>query len=553
MRNIARISLTLLLCAAATGAEPKRPNVVIVLVDDMGWSDFGCYGSEIPTPNIDALAKDGLRYTQFYNTARCSPTRASLLTGLYPHQAGMGFLDGKVVPGSTGTTAKLADRAVTMAEVLGDAGYFTAMSGKWHLGQPRGSSPWKRGFQRSLNSVAGGIYFPQQAGKQLFVDGRPHELTDPIFGDDWYSTDLFTAWGIKFIDESRAAKKPFFLYLPYCAPHFPLMAPAKTIARFRGKYRAGWDKLREERHARQKAMGLVDPKWPLAPRPEDVRAWDDVPEKEKDRFDEMMAIYAAMIWEVDAAVGKLVAHLEASGELDNTILMVLSDNGGNAESGPGGIHKGSPLGSASSNVFLGMEWATLNNVPFRRFKHFTHEGGVATPLIVHWPAGIAPDRRGSLSHEPGHLVDIMATVVEATHAEYPGNFNGHAILPMAGRSLMPTFLGRRLDRPEPIYFAHEGNKGARHGDWKLVQKHLGPWELYNMADDRTELRDLSAAEPERTRKMAADWDSWAERTFVDPWTGGPRKDWGAPVDPLEKDNGEREAGPAPKARPRKDG
>ena len=255
--------------------QTAKPNVVIVLVDDMGWADIGCYGSEIPTPHIDALASEGVRFTQFYNTARCSPTRASLMTGLYPHQAGMGHLDNEVHPGTKGTQGRLRDDCVTLAEVLNDAGYFTAMTGKWHLGQQHGTTPWGRGFKRSLNSPAGGIYFPQQKNRpELFLNGEKHRKDDPMFGDSWYSVGLWTDWGIKFADEAIDAKQPFFLYIAQCAPHFPLMAPKKTIEKYRGKYKAGWDKLREARHARQIEMGLVDPKWPLSPRPEEVSAWD---------------------------------------------------------------------------------------------------------------------------------------------------------------------------------------------------------------------------------------------------------------------------------------
>lgn len=516
------------------GAEvAARPNVVVVLVDDMGWSDIGCYGSEIPTPHLDALARDGLRFTQFYNTARCSPTRASLLTGVYPHQAGMGYLEGLVVPGSTGTTGRLADRVVTLAEVLGDAGYFTAMAGKWHIGQNRGTPPWKRGFQRSLNSAAGGVYFPNQTGRhaggKLFLNGQGLAIDDSRLGRDWYSTTLFTDWALKFVAEAREEKKPFLLYLPYCAPHFPLMAPAETIAKFRGKFRAGWDRLREERHARQKAMDLVSAAWPLAPRPPEVPAWSSLTPKQQERADEMMAIYAAMIAEVDTNMGRLVADLRGAGQLDNTIILFLSDNGGNAESGPGGTTRGSPLGGPDSTVFLGMEWATLNNTPFRRYKHFTHEGGIATPLIVHWPAGIPAERRGGLVHTPGHVVDVMPTVLEATGATYPRERNAQVILPAAGRSLLPAFAGRTVDRREPIFFAHEGNKGVRDGRWKLVQKHLGAWELYDLEADRTELNDLAASQPERVQALAARWETWAAATFVDPWTGGARRDWGAPL------------------------
>jgi arylsulfatase A-like enzyme len=506
----------------------SRPNVVVFLVDDMGWSDIGCYGSEIPTPHIDQLAAEGVRFTQFYNTARCSPTRASLMTGLYPHEAGMGHLENIVHEGTKGTQGKLRNDCVTMAEVLGDAGYMTAMTGKWHLGQSHGTVPWKRGFQRVLNSPFGGIYFPTQKNRpEVFLNGEKKMKNDPMFGENWYSVDLWTDWGMKFIDEAIDAKQPFFLYEAQCAPHFPLMAPQKVIDKYRGKYKEGWDKLREARHAKQIELGLVDPKWPLSPRPEEIEAWDSLSDEDKDRFDHMMAIYAAMIDRIDFNVGKLVDHLKERGVLDNTLILFLSDNGGNAESGPQGRYEGKRPGGPGSTVFLGQSWATLANTPFRRYKHFTHEGGISTPLIAHWPNGIPAERDGKLEKQPGHLVDLMATVVDVTGAKYPTEYKGNMIQPMEGVSLVPAFAGKPLGRKNPIYFEHEGNRAIRDGKWKLVMKLKGPWELYDIEADRTEQHDLSKEQPERARKMAADWDAWAMRADVDPWPGGERDNSGA--------------------------
>lgn len=500
---------------AATPAS--RPNVVVILVDDMGWSDIGCYGSEIPTPNLDALARGGVRFTQFYNTGRCSPTRASLLTGLYPHQAGLGHLDNNVKPGHPGFQGKLANTSVTIAEVLRDTGYFTAMTGKWHLGQQHGTPPWQRGFQRSLNLQAGGVHFYNQGGNKttakLFLNGEAKALNDPLFGE-WYGSDLWSEWGLKFIDDARTANKPFFLYLAHCAPHFPLMAPAEDIARYRGKYLAGWDKLREERHRRQIALGVVDPKWPLSPRVESSPAWDALTASEKDRYDHMMAIYAAMIDRMDRSVGTLVKGLKERGVFENTLIVFLSDNGGNAESGPEGRYTGNPPGSADSNVFIGQNWATLNNTPFRKWKHHVHEGGTASPLIVHWPAAIGTPRHGKLESQPAHLIDLMATVVDFTGANYPSSYGGKAIDPMEGVSLRPAFAGQPLARPAPIFFNHEDNRAVREGPWKLVAAAKQPWELYNLDADRTELTDLAAQQPDRVSRMAAHYDAWAKRTRV---------------------------------------
>ena len=516
--------------AVLRAAPPApRPNVVVVLVDDMGFSDIACYGGEIPTPNLDRLASRGVRFTQFYNTARCSPTRASLLTGLYPHQAGMGHLDNIVREGSRGYQGRLSDESATIAEVVRPAGYFTAMTGKWHLGQQNGTPPWERGFDRSLNSRAGGIYFPDQAnrrGEPLYLNGRPIPLDSPELGDYWYSTDLWTKFGLRFIDEALQEKKPFFLYLAHCAPHFPLMAPQEDIARFRGKYMTGWDQLRQERYQRQLRMGLIDRRWPLTERPPDSPAWDSLSQQEKERYDHMMAIYGAMIDRIDRNIGTLVQGLRARGVLDNTLILFLSDNGGNAESGPLGRYSGNPPGGPDSTVYIGMNWATLNNTPFRRYKHFTHEGGVATPLIAHWPAGIPRPREGKFENQPGHLIDITPTVVELAGAEYPARLHGSPILPMEGVSLVPGFAGKSLNRKEPIFYNHEGNRGLRAGKWKLVSKYMDPWELYDMEVDRTEMRNLIREKREVANQLASQYDAWAQRTYAEPWTGPRRTDWG---------------------------
>jgi arylsulfatase A-like enzyme len=522
--------LFVVLTCASPGAPPARPNIVVVLVDDVGFSDLGCYGGEIPTPHLDQLAADGVRFTQFYNTARCSPTRASLITGLYPHQAGMGWLDGKVEPNSRGFHGRLLPRCVTIAEVLREAGYFTAMTGKWHMGQQNGTPPWERGFMRSLNARFGEVYFPREGDKpgtkMLYLNGRELPKESPEIGQgNWYSTDLFTDWGLKFIDEARAEKKPFFLYLAQGAAHFPLRAPEEVIARYRGKYLQGWDALREQRFAKQKQLGVADPKWTLAPRPPEVAAWDSLTAEEKDRFDQMMATYAAMIDRIDHAVGKLVGGLRERGELENTLILFLHDNGGNAEGGPNGVTRGpGAIGSPDSYVLLGTSWATLNNTPFRRFKHFTHEGGISTPLIAHWPKGIT--RRGALEKQPGHLVDVMATCVDVAGAQYPAEYRGHAIEAMEGVSLRPAFGGEPLARTQPIFWEHEGNKAVRETRWKLVQRHKLPWQLFDMEADRTEQHDLSSEHPEIASRLEAAWTGWAQRAHVDEWNGPDHGEWG---------------------------
>jgi arylsulfatase len=525
-----------LMAAAPCAAAPARPNILLILVDDMGWSDIGCYGGEIPTPHLDALAAGGVRFTQFYNTARCSTTRASLLTGLYPHQAGMGYLDGLCKPESKGTHGRLHDRCVTMGEVLGAAGYHTSIVGKWHLGQQNGTPPWERGFQRTATTQLGELYFPKERSrpdcKFVYLDGRKVPADSPEVGEgEWYSTSLFTDWALKFVDDAKAKEKPFFLYFAHGAPHFPLKAPADVIAKYRGKYLAGWDKLREERHRRQIEMGIVDPKWPLSPRPADVPAWDSLDTADRDRFDNIMAVYAAMIDCIDQSVGRMVAGLRDRGMMENTLILFLSDNGCNAEGGPRGITEGAPLGGPDSHVFLGMSWATLGNTPLRRYKHFTHEGGITAPLIAHWPAAIPSERHGRIEHQPGHLIDVMATAVDITGALYPAEFHGRRILPMEGISLVPAFHGKPLHRVKPIFWEHEGNRAIRSGAWKAVMKHKGEWELYQIPNDRTEQRNLIADKPDLARLLIRQWNDWASTTFVDDWDGPPRNDWGHEIRP----------------------
>jgi arylsulfatase len=491
------------------------PNIVVILVDDMGFSDIGCYGSEIPTPNLDTLAANGVRFTQFYNTGRCCPTRASLLTGLYAHQTGVGhMMADKQLPGYRG---RLNDQCVTIAEVLKPAGYFTAMSGKWHVGQHAGATPGGRGFDRSLNAAAGGFYFPAHPRAELYLNGEKIANDDPRLPADWYSTDLWTTFGLKFIDEALTAKKPFYLHLCYNAPHFSLQAPAEDIARLRGKYQTGWDALRKARYARQIELGIIDKSWVNSPRPAAIKAWEDLSTEAKDRFDHIMAVYAACVSRMDKAVGVLVAGLKQRGVFDNTLILFMSDNGGNAEAGPDGKTVGNPA-EGNSDWFCGESWAYAENTPFRRYKHDNHEGGIASPLIAHWPTGIAA--RGELRTQPAHVIDIMPTCAEVSGATYPKTFHDKPILPVEGRSLVPAFANKPLER-DAMYWEHEGNAALRAGDRKLVRLgHNGAWELYDMKADRTELHDLAATQPEEAKQLAAKWQAWAERAQVLPAPGG---------------------------------
>ncbi|MCH5378187.1 MAG: arylsulfatase [Planctomycetes bacterium] len=516
-------SLVVLISIFCPATSDAKPNIIVILVDDMGFSDLGCYGSEIPTPNLDALAASGLQFTQFYNTGRCCPTRASLLTGLYSHQTGIGWMTAD--QGSPGYRGQLNDRCVTFAEVLNTAGYFTAMTGKWHVGFEHGVTPWSRGFQRSLNLPAGGVYLPGSPRCDLHLNGEAIPPDDPRLPKNWYGTDLWTEFGIRFIDEALDANKPFFLYLAHVAPHFPLQADEEDIARFRGRYKQGWDVLSRQRLERQRASGLIDPEWQPEPRPEQIAAWDSLTPEQQDRIDHIMAVYAAVVSRMDRSIGTLVSALRERGVLDNTLILFMSDNGGNAESGPGGKTEGDPT-TATSWWYCGQSWAHLENTPFRKYKHYNHEGGIASPLIVHWPEVIAtngPDavKQSRLVRTPAHIIDIMATCVDVAGAEYPKEFNGKPIQPLEGQSLRPLFsLSSRLPdslSQRRLYWEHEGNAAIRAGDRKLVRQGIkGPWELFDLAADRTEQHNLASQRPDEVRELAEQWERWAERANVLP-------------------------------------
>ncbi|MCA9139100.1 MAG: arylsulfatase [Planctomycetales bacterium] len=517
------VALVLVLAPLSFAASPtneQRPNIIVIMVDDMGFSDIGPYGSEIPTPHLDALAAGGVRFSQFYNTGRCCPTRASLLTGLYSHETGIGWMTAD--QGTPGYRGRLNDQCVTIAQVLRGAGYFTAMTGKWHVGFNQGVTPWERGFDRSLNLPAGGLHYSNQTGPkggtQMFLNGKEVDRDDPQFNPPWYGTDLWTEQGIHFIDEAIEQQKPFFWYTAHVAPHFPCMAPESTIAKYRGKYLQGWDKLREQRYARQIESGLIDKEWKLESRPDEIPEWDSLSDEQKKRYDDMMAIYAAMIEEVDKNIGKLVDALRERSQLENTLILFLSDNGGNAEAGVPGKYKGDHPGDPHSDVFIGRCWAHLNNTPFRKYKHYNHEGGTASPLIAHWPAMIKPATgpEGWIK-TPTHLIDIMATCVDLGQATYPKEFGGNAIKPMRGQSLKPLLVGAGTFADRPLYWEHEGNAAIRVGDRKLVRQGIrGDWELFDMQADRTEQNNLAERNPGEVQTMLQQWRRWSKEVGAMP-------------------------------------
>ncbi|MCH5375061.1 MAG: arylsulfatase [Planctomycetes bacterium] len=531
--------------AQGSDAPPvARPNILVILADDLGYSDLGCYGGEIHTPNIDALAARGARFTQLYNSARCCPSRASLMTGLYPSQAGIGdFTTDQPSPTrGPGYLGRLRDDCVTLAEVLKPAGYRCYYVGKWHMHPQTG--PIRRGFDEFYGFTRDHSHDQYDADYYIRLpEGRRKEIDPPR--DEFYATDVFNRYAIEFIRQGQASGRPWFLFLGHSSPHFPVQAPAERADKYDATYLRGWDVLREERYDRMQKIGLIDGKhWKLTPRSlvpvdrDDIAngysgqpnpAWDSLDEARQRDLARRMAVFAAMVEGVDSGVGRIVEHLTATGDLENTLILFLSDNGACYEWGPFGfdgqsrrgtttLHVGDDLrkiGGRGTHHSYGSAWANLGNTPFRLYKHFTHEGGISTPFIAHWPRGIGtPDR---WVRQPAHVMDVMPTIIEAAGAAYPATFNGQTIQPPEGTSLLPAMRGERL--PErAIGFEHQGARAYRKGDWKLVWSKRMPyeihWELYNLAEDRCETNDLSARHPERVQALAAEWEQWARRVKV---------------------------------------
>ena len=526
----------------AAESAPKRPNVIVILCDDMGYSDIGPYGSEISTPNLDRLARRGIRFSQFYNCARCCPTRASLLTGLYPHRAGVGHMvnDHGVGPGYQGF---LRNDTVTIAEAVKSAGYRTWMSGKWHVGgtyAPNDPTSWTPGDERHPIPVQRGFdehYGMAGGGGSYFKP--PYMLeNDTIIdegGPEYYLTDAISGRAVEMIDRSITQNQPFFGYVAYTAPHWPLHAWPEDIERYRGRYGVGgWDALRTSRHEELNATGLLNPAWEISPRDEKSRPWADVEHKEWE--DLRMAVYAAQIDRMDQGIGHILDALDRHGIADDTDVMFLSDNGGCAEflreegedAQPfryqiptwdgrrikvGNTPRIAP-GPDDTFASYDLPWANASNSPFRLYKHWVHEGGISTPFII---AGPGVDSSTGIVHEPCHVIDIMPTVLDFAGATYPKERVGHAVQSVDGVSMRPLLAGGSLDRGRPIYWEHEGNCAIRDAEWKLVRRHPEMWELYNMTEDRTELHDLAAKDTDRVRRLTRDYDGWAEASDVLPW------------------------------------
>jgi arylsulfatase A-like enzyme len=514
------------ICAPSDGiAQQTKPNIIVILVDDMGYSDVGCYGGEIETPNLDMLADNGLQFRQFYNTARCCPTRASLLTGVHPHQAGIGHMTGGYDI-SESYQGYLNNSVVTIAEVLKTTGYFTIHSGKWHVGGKNASmKPNGRGFDRSYDGQ--GFYYGSDMKDQVLqLNGvRVHELED-----SWYSSLKWPEYGVQSIQEAITEEKPFFLYLAFNAPHWPLQAPDSVISKYLGRYMEGWSDLRQKRLNKQKEVGLISQNTVISPDDDRILSWESLSYEQKLFQDSIMATYAACVDMVDQGIGMLIDSLKAFGVYDNTLIMFLSDNGACAEgpnSGLGNNSGSGRIGSDVSFVRCGQGWANAQSTPYREYKHWIHEGGVRTPFIVHWPQGFPA--KGEFRDEPGHIIDIMATIVDVTGATYPETFKGNPIIPMEGVSLTPVFQGEPLNR-DTLFWEHEANRGIRVKNMKLVARtdvlrvftdaERDKWELYDMDVDPTELNNLADTYPDMVNRMRTAWEEWAVTKGVLPWPWG---------------------------------
>ena len=540
--------------------ERSTPNIILIMSDDMGYSDIACYGGEIKTPNLDKLASEGLRFTQFYNTGRCCPTRASLLTGLYPHQTGIGHMVDSWSPRyGEGYTGDLNRKSVTIAEVLKQKGYLNYIAGKWHIASdfapdgPKHNWPLQRGFDRFYGTIFGANSFWDP-----FTLTRGNTMISPYNDPEYrpekyYYTDAISDNAVKFIDEHESTN-PFFMFVSYTAAHWPMHAFEEDISKVKGRYDSGWDAIREERLKKMKELGLVDDAWVMTP-PDNI-GWEN--EKNKQWMLARMEVYAAMTENMDRGIGRIISKLKDVGKLDNTIIFFLQDNGGCAEeySSVGPVTKvvtpdeayvmaddelqtemrprftrqGKPMtigegvmpGPPGTYVAYGQEWANVSNTPFREYKHWVHEGGISTPLIVHWPENI--EAKGEFRHQPGHIIDIMATCVDIANADYPKEYMGNKITPMEGLSLAPAFKNHPLNR-EAIYWEHEMNRAIRKGQWKLVSKgnmekhQWGEWELYDMETDRTEMFNLANKYSEIVEELSGMWDEYAYRTKVypSPW------------------------------------
>jgi arylsulfatase len=493
------IPVLLALCLSCNSArdQPEPPHILLIMVDDLGFSDFGCYGGEIHTPNIDRLAEKGLRFSQFYNTAKCHSSRVSLLTGLYCNQAGDQSLS----------------RATTIPEVLGRHGYFTSMAGKWHLD----GEPTDFGFQRYWGHLSGATdYF---RGDSTF---RLNGESWNGFGEGFYTTDANVEFSIRFLEEALETGKPFFHYIAFNAPHYPLQAPREEVEKYLYTYDEGWEVTREARFRNQQALGLFAADMSLPPLPDHVPAWDSLDPGRRELESFRMAVYAAMVDRLDQNIGRLIEFLQERGVLDNTLVMICSDNGACPFERSRDLEI--PPWEPGSFLLYDASWATVCNTPLRHYKQTQYEGGISTPLIVHWPGHIR--ETGSWQRSPGHLIDIMATCLEVADARYPDDAG---VEPLQGISLVPVFRGKQAAGQPELYFRFTSNRALREGTWKLVSFYGNQWELYNLAVDRCEQHDLSDLHPEQVEKLSRRWQEMAAEVDLLPENARePVKDFPSP-------------------------
>jgi len=488
------------------GDRTPQPNIILIMADDLGWSDLGCYGGEIDTPHLDKLAAEGLRFTQFYTSSKCEPTRASVLSGQYWQHTGAGLKEG-----------------ITMGQALQGAGYATFAIGKWHLL----GNPVDRGFNRYFGHLGGASdYFKGHSSHHL--DDQPYQPDS----DSFYTTDANADFAIKFLEESRRnhPDQPFFLYLAFNAPHSPLQAWPEDIAKYRGRYRAGWDELRQQRYRRMIESGVFQGKWPLPPRPDTIPAWDSLTETEKDFEDMRMATYAAMVDRMDQAIGRLLASVRARGEEENTMVLFMSDNGASPfdRLRRGRFYQeGNAMPDPNAMWQYGLGWAHVSSAPFQHYKRNMFNGGMVAPLIVYWPAGLS--RKGSVTDHPAHIIDLMPTFLEAAGGSLPRSFEGKPLRALPGKNLLPLFQGGEPEPHEALYFQNFDHRAVISGGWKLVSDWGRSWALFNLDEDRTEMNDLSVQMPEQYQRLEGMWDDWW-KAFRG---GGPfltpgRSDWGEP-------------------------
>jgi arylsulfatase A-like enzyme len=525
------LSLAIALQLPAFSQKTKgKPNFVIILADDMGYSDIGAFGSEIRTPNLDGLAATGLKMSQFYNASRCCPTRASLLSGHYPHNAGVGSMNKDL--GTPAYQGYINKQSITIAEGLKSAGYFTMLSGKWHVGNEPDQWPLARGFDRFFGFIGGtSNYFyphPHKLGPDdYFVlnDKKLENYLTETKPKDYYLTDEFGDYAVKFLDEAKTQHKPFYLHLTFNAPHFPIQARQEDIAKYLGKYNKGWDSLRYERYNRLLSLGIIKKEWQLSPRDSLIPAWYQMRPAEKESWALKMAVYAAMIDRLDYNVGRVLNKLKEIGAEDNTVVIFLSDNGASHEYPfPGRKQadsllslkvKALPANDPQSYVGYEYNWANLSNTPFRAFKHWEHEGGISTPFIVRYPGVV---KAGSINHQPAHIIDIQATIFDLAGVKYPSKYKGNDITPADGLSLRNVLEGKPWNGHDVLYWEHQGNKAVRKGDWKIVSSFPeNKWYLFNLQTDRTELNDVAEKQPGKLKELIALYDGWAAKVGVEKW------------------------------------